>query len=313
MKPLLKLGMVGLLALPFVGLMAFSSGNMAAAPACQSGTPMPADPYPGTAVADTNFESFTVFTAGTGTVSVSSANSHSPNCAAVLHATTDHGSIAKMSVGLTSGMKEAYADGWFNITTEGVSANDVPYFRFFSGGIRYVDVFRKNVTGELVLRVTSSTDFTYTTLVPNVQLGTWHHLVVHVVPAGAVTGAQVWWDDKSVYANNAVNVTATSVDTVQLGAEHDQQMGTIYADDVIINSGPETPGPVPGTLPLPTPTPTPGNGADDWTEKLVAAGDVNGDRIPDLVQRQGDGTLWFYPGDGTGRFGAGQRIGDFGW
>ena len=38
---------------------------------------------------------------------------------------------------------------------------------------------------------------------------------------------------------------------MQLGAEHDQQKGDVYADDVIINSGSGTPGPVPGTLPGP--------------------------------------------------------------
>ena len=40
-------------------------------------------------------------------------------------------------------MKEAYADGWFNITKEGVAGNNVPYFRFFFSGIRYADVFRQ--------------------------------------------------------------------------------------------------------------------------------------------------------------------------
>lgn len=322
MNRFLRRILAGLLALPLVGVAVFSPGPASAAPpTCQPGAPAPVDPYPGTTVAATNFESgtlspFTPFTSGTGTVAVSSDLAHSPACSAHLHATTDNASIANMSVGLTAGMREAYADGWFNITKEGLAGNDVPYFRFFSGGIRFVDVFRHNVTNDLVLRVTGAQGFVYTTLVSTVTLGSWHHLVMHVVPNGAATGVQIWWDGKSVFAQT-VNISATTFDRLQLGAEHDQQMGDIYADDVVINSGAQTPGPVPGPLPTPSPAPnpnpTPGTGPGDWKEKLVAGGDVNGDGLPDVVQRQSDGTLWFFPGDGAGHFGAGQRIGDFGW
>ncbi|WP_246527459.1 hypothetical protein [Pseudarthrobacter albicanus] len=239
-----------------MGTIAFNGEAAVAAVSCKPGTPAPTDPYPGKTAAATNFESgtlspFTPFTAVTGTVSVSSASSHSPGCSAFLHATTDNGSIAKMSVGLTSGMKEAYADGWFNVAKEGVAGNDVPYFRFFSGGIRYLDVFRHNISNDLVVRVTSPTGFIYTTVVPTVALGTWHHLVMHVVPKGTSTGVQIWWDGQSVFASNKVNITAPRFDTVQLGAEHDQQKGDLYVDDVIINSGSGTPGPVPGILPGP--------------------------------------------------------------
>ncbi|SFT68342.1 LGFP repeat-containing protein [Arthrobacter sp. ov118] len=254
MRRLFRLFLAIALGIPLAGSIAFDGVPAVAAPAaCASGTPAPADPYPGTTAAATNFESgtlspFVPFTAVTGTVSVSSDFAHSPGCSAYLHATQDNGSIANMSVGLASGMKEAYADGWFNITKQGVAGNNVPYFRFFFSGIRYADVFRDNATHELVLRTTGPQGFVYSTLVPTVALGTWHHLVVHVVPKGAATGVQIWWDDKSVFAQT-VNISATRFDKVQLGAEHDEQMGDIYVDDVIVNSGSETPGPVPGALP----------------------------------------------------------------
>jgi len=162
---------------------------------------------------------------------------------------TDNNSIAKMSVPLPTPMKEAYADGWFNITKQGVAGNDVPYFRFFSNGIRFIDVFRHNVTNDLVLRVSGASGLVYTTLVGTVPLVAWNNLVMHVVPNGAKTGVQIWWNGKSVFAQT-VNISATSFDTVQLGAEHDTQMGDIYADDVVINSGAQTPSPIPGTLPV---------------------------------------------------------------
>lgn len=58
-----------------------------------------------------------------------------------------------------------------------------------------------------------------------------------------------------------------------------------------------------------TPPPVP----TDPTRKLVSPGDFDGDGKADLIQRAADGSLWFYAGDGTGKFGAGRRIGDFGW
>ncbi|WP_427133299.1 hypothetical protein [Pseudarthrobacter sp. S9] len=154
-----------------------------------------------------------------------------------------------MTVGLTAGMTEAFADGWFNIASEGPAGNNVPYFRFFSGGVRILDVFRQNISHELVLRTASPAGFVYTTLKPNIPNNTWHRLVMHVVPNGSETRVQIWWDTRSVYASNTVNVSAVTADTVQLGSEHDQQMGDVYVDDVIINSNSGTPAPVPGDLP----------------------------------------------------------------
>ncbi|WP_199548301.1 VCBS repeat-containing protein [Streptomyces sp. N35] len=45
---------------------------------------------------------------------------------------------------------------------------------------------------------------------------------------------------------------------------------------------------------------------------VTGAGDLNGDRIGDLVARDSDGILWNYPGDGQGAFGTRVRIGG-GW
>ncbi|WP_307275016.1 GH25 family lysozyme [Arthrobacter sp. W4I7] len=46
--------------------------------------------------------------------------------------------------------------------------------------------------------------------------------------------------------------------------------------------------------------------------RTVAPGDFNGDGNADLIQRRPDGELWFYPGDGSGRYLAGRKIGS-GW
>lgn len=68
-----------------------------------------------------------------------------------------------------------------------------------------------------------------------------------------------------------------------------------------------------------------GNGRGGWRPRvllargwqrmdaLVGSGDVNGDRIPDLLARErSTGTLWLFPGNGTGGIGAGIKLGQ-GW
>ncbi len=147
---------------------------------------------PGSTAAASSFESgtldgFGVATSGTGKASVSTGLSRSGNCAALLHTTATPGSIARLTVGLTPGTTEAYADGWFNIAAEGMAGNNVPYFRFFSGGVRVLDVFRQNISHELVLRTSSPAGFTYTTLRQDVPTDSWHRLVMHVVPNGPET------------------------------------------------------------------------------------------------------------------------------
>ena len=276
MRRFYRLGAALALTFPLLGTAAFSGGAALAA-TCQTGTPQPTDSFPGTVAVATNFESgkltgFTPYTSGDGTVGVSSASAHSGACAAYIHATASSGSIANIQAPLPTGSTEAYADGWFNIASEGAAGNNVPYFRFFEGGLRVLDVFRGNVSGELSLRVTSPAGtFGYATLVNKVDLGTWHRLAMHVIPNGAKTGVEVWFDGRSVYANTTLVTSATTLSAVQLGAEHDQQMGEIYADDVVIKSRTGTPGPIPGAGPGGDQTPGPGVPAAAVTAIQAAA------------------------------------------
>jgi hypothetical protein len=256
MNRVVRLCLAGTLVLAVLGIPALSLGpETAGAQACVPGAGSPSNPYPGSTAAASGFESgalggFGVSTAGTGKASVSTAMSHSGNCSAVLHTTTAPGSLARMTVGLVQGATEAYAEGWFNIAAEGGAGNNVPYFRFFSGGVRVLDVFRQNVSHELMLRTSSPGGFMYTTLRREVTGEAWHRLVMHVVPNGPGTKVQIWWDGRSVYAGT-VSVPTMTVDTVQLGSEHDAQMADIYVDDVVISSGTGSPVPVPGPLPEP--------------------------------------------------------------
>jgi hypothetical protein len=222
---------------------AWPSSVLAATPVCQPSTATPTDGFPGTVTTADNFESgslssaYTVLTSGTGTANVSSAAAHSGRCAAHLHVTADSGSLADFSMPLASGSTAAYTDAWFDITVAGVTGNDVPYFRFFNGSTRFVDVYRYNNNGQLWLRVLTPTGVSYTRLRwQNIPLNSWHHVVMYVRPKGAGSTVQVWFDGGLVYSNSQVGTSATAVTRVQLGAEHDRQMGDTYIDDLIVKS-----------------------------------------------------------------------------
>ncbi|WP_344367505.1 putative Ig domain-containing protein, partial [Arthrobacter humicola] len=143
---------------------------------------------------------------------------------------------------MPAGTPSAYADGWFNITTAGLTGSDVPYFRFFSGTTRIADVYRYNSNGQLWLRVTSPTGaFVYTRLLSSsIPLSSWHHVVMQIVPNTSATTIQVWFDSVLVYSSNQVSTGFTTLSNVQLGSEHTSQMGDSYVDDVIFKSGAQT-------------------------------------------------------------------------
>ncbi|WP_426979490.1 hypothetical protein ACQCSU_09525 [Pseudarthrobacter sp. O4] len=155
--------------------------------------------------------------------------------------TTDSGSLANFSTpSFPSGTKTAYADGWFNITAAGVSGNDVPYFRFFSGTTRIADIYRYNSNGQLWLRVTApSGSFVYTKLISgSISLKAWHHVTMRVTTNGSKSTVQVWFDGVQKYSSSAVSMAGTSLSKVQLGAEHYRQKGDEYIDDVVITRSP---------------------------------------------------------------------------
>ncbi|GAA3314462.1 hypothetical protein [Arthrobacter ramosus] len=257
MKRLLGLGFISALAAPVMALALVSGPASAAAPpptTCSAGVPAPTNTYPGTTVVANNFESgtlagFTVNTGTTGTATIDNSQAHSGSCSAHLHVTTDPGSLANLVTTLPANSNDVYADAWFNITTAGVAGNDVPYFRFFFDTTRFVDIYRYNSNGQIWLRVTSSTGFTYTKLVSgSIALNAWRHVGMHVIANGAASTVEVWVDGTSIFSSNQVNTTATTVTALQLGAEHLTQMGDEYIDDLVIKVGAAAAGGTSGAL-----------------------------------------------------------------
>ncbi|MFC9335696.1 FG-GAP repeat domain-containing protein [Arthrobacter sp. NPDC057009] len=288
MKQLIRFGVVGGTSASLIWALAVGAVPAQAA-TCAPETPAPASSYPGTTVMANNFESgtldgFSSTTGGTGTTEVSSDQFHSGTCSAHVHATADLGSVANLSTPLPAGTATAYADGWFNITQAGVVGNNVPYLRFFSGSVRVADIYRFNDNGQLWLRVTApdgASVFTRLTTT-SITLNAWHHVAMRTTANGAASTVEVWFDGAQVYSSNQVVSAATTLDRVQLGAEHNRQMGDTYVDDLVIKASPRA-----------AATPSIRSAAD-----VLAVGS--------------DGTLWNYPATGQGSLGARQKIGA-GW
>lgn len=238
MRTLKALGSAGTLGLLVATSLVFGSAQTAAAATCE---PSPSNTFPGSTVLDTSFEAggfcgLVPKVGGDGTATISGSQTKTGTKSAKLHVTDTSGSLANLSMPFTSTTKTAYADGWFNITTAGVTGNNVPYFRFFSGSTRIADVYRYNNNGQLWLRVTSpSGSFVYTRLTAgSVSMNAWHRVGMRVTTNGSKSTVQVWFDNALVYSSSAVNLNATTLSKVQLGAEHNRQKGDEYIDDVII-------------------------------------------------------------------------------
>jgi hypothetical protein len=238
MRTVKALGSAGTLGLLVAGSLVFGSAPAANAAICE---PSPSNTYPGSTVLDTSFESsgfcgMVPTVGGNGTATLQTSQKKTGTKSAKLHVTDTSGSMANLSMPFTSTTKTAYADGWFNITTAGVTGNNVPYFRFFSGSTRIADIYRYNNNGQMWLRVTSpSGSFVYTKLTAgSVSMNAWHRVGMRVTTNGSKSTIQVWLDNSLKYSSSAVNINATTLSKVQLGAEHSRQKGDEYIDDVII-------------------------------------------------------------------------------
>jgi hypothetical protein len=210
---------------------------------CDANTPLPTSADPGTTVIADNFEAFNLNkwtgtgVSGDGSAVVDTSAAKTGNCGALLHVTANASSRAYLNKTL-GGATEVWADGWFNVKTEGASGSNVPYWRLFdSGGNRLVDVYRTNVAGALYLRLPNgSGGYVYTNLGRTVALNTWHEIKIHVV-AGTGT-VEIWYDGAQVGGTLTGKPIGSSYASIQIDAEHFSQKGDLAADDVIVKKVP---------------------------------------------------------------------------
>ncbi|MGO4230704.1 putative Ig domain-containing protein, partial [Arthrobacter sp. YAF34] len=154
---------------------------------------------------------------------------------------------------LPAAVSEVWASGWFEITREGgASNNNVPTLRFFNGGTRLFDVSRQNGSGDLFVRWPTGSGYTIIG-VGHIAVGQKFALKIHLVVNAAQSQVQVWQDgtklfDRSNSTTGFINLGSnTSMNVLQLGAEHVMQDGDMIADDIVlktVTAGPAQTAPV---------------------------------------------------------------------
>src|SRR6478735_10036298 len=224
------------------------SPAQAAASPCNPAAPAPTNADPGSVVLADNFETndfskwTTVTHLGDATAAVQSAIFNSPACAARISVTGNSGSEANVVKNLPAPAREVWASGWFDIARAGsASNNNVPTLRFFNGSQRVLDVSRQNISGDLFVRWPTGSGFTIIG-VGHLAVGQKFALKIHLVLNGTQSQAQVWQDgtklfDRSNSTTGFIDLGSnTSINVLQLGAEHVMQDGDMIADDIILKT-----------------------------------------------------------------------------
>ena len=211
---------------------------------CDPSLPRPTTTDPGTvAVADNFEEAFGQWTErtqeGDATAVIQNETVKNGRCSLKLTVTNNiWSSRANLVKGMPANTNEVWASGWFNMLQESSDSGwNLPTFRFFSAGKRVLDVSRQNVTGNTFVRwrtPTGTSVYGYPNRV--FAMNRWYHVKVHAIANGNLSTVEVWFDGTLVYRNTAVTMGANTFDAVMLGAEHQNQVGVLAADDAVIKT-----------------------------------------------------------------------------
>jgi hypothetical protein len=225
----------------------------AAAPAsaaCDANAAPPRNADPGKLVIADGFEhgdfgSWTrVVRGGDATVRVQSSTVRAGGCVAAIHVSARSTSRASIAKSLPSRSREIWATGWFDITRQGAKrTSNVPTFRFFSGSTRVLDVSRQNGSGSFFVRWRSGSSYASHATGRTLALHRWYQIKVHAIAAGSRSEVTVWLDGVKVLARTssasgfASFGSATTLTSLQVGAEHVRQDGDFAADDIVARVG----------------------------------------------------------------------------
>jgi hypothetical protein len=121
--------------------------------------------------------------------------------------------------------------GDFTVVAEGVSGGNVPVLRLFdASGTRLVSFYRQNLAQDRLYVQHSGTIFLTTGKLP---LGSWAHVELHVITAGAgASRVEVRVNGTVVYQTAAASLGTGGIATIQIGNETAKQAFTLVADNI---------------------------------------------------------------------------------
>lgn len=208
---------------------------------CATGSALPTTSDPGTTIIADGFEGYNfgswtqVDLGGDGLASIQTSTVKTGNCAAKLHVTSGTSSKASAWKSLPAGTDDLWADGWFNVQTEGASNSNVPFFRAFKGASRIIDIYRQNVSGALYVRLPNGSGFSYHSLGVSVALGGWHRVKLHADANGAGTDVvQAWIDGTQRLNKSDASLGVADLSALRIGSEHAAQVMDLIIDDVVV-------------------------------------------------------------------------------
>ena len=173
-------------------------------------------------------------TGGGGSAIVQSTTVKTGSFAAQLSESSASGSKAYVRENLGSAQVDLTASGDFQVTQQGASGGNVPFFRFFTGGgTRIITLYRQNVNGKIQVGYGSGNFATSATL----SLNTWANLQLHVITAGATSTVEVLKDGTLIYQTTSANLGTVGASTVQIGNDTAAQAGTVVADNINVQNG----------------------------------------------------------------------------
>jgi hypothetical protein len=168
-----------------------------------------------------------VKTGADGTATVQTAVVKTGTYAAQLTATATSGSLAYARKTLAADQSQLTVSGDFQITSEGTSAQNVPFVRIFdSAGTRRVGLFRQSQSGNKIYVSYNGVNYLTTGLLP---LGTWGHFDLHVVTGSGTATVEVRLNGTLIYSTTAGTVPALR--TLQIGNDTAAQPMGIYVDN----------------------------------------------------------------------------------
>jgi len=186
-----------------------------------------------------DFSAWTVKTAVSGgSAQVQSSIVKSGSYAAQLSESSASGSKAYVRETLAT-QQDLTASGDFQVTQQGASGGNVPFFRFFTGpatspGTRIISLYRQNISGKIQVSYGGANFASSATL----ALNAWASLQLHVITAGATSTVQVLNGTTLIYQTTSANLGTVGVSTVQIGNDTAAQAGTIVADNINVNGAP---------------------------------------------------------------------------